>query len=105
MKDMENLTIPQLRAKYSSIESKIPTVWLTYERAGVELAQDLSFGHWDITDAELYRVITLVELRVPGLHITQHLDNRFAFMGLYPHIMKPFDIKPETIIKDINHEH
>lgn len=93
---MEKLTIIELTAKYSGIEDKIPSVWETYEKAGIELAQDLSFGHWDIKEPELYRVISLVQLRVPRLRITQHLDNKFAYMGLYPHIHKPIDIVPEN---------
>lgn len=92
---MENLTRLQLSKKYENIEDKIPSSWETYEKAGIELAQDLSFGHWDIRDAELYRVISLVSTRVPGLRITQHLDSKFSFMGLYPHTQKADNIFPE----------
>lgn len=92
---MEDLNIKDLEIKYSNIEDKIPAVWKTYEEAGIELAQDLSFGHWDISSSELYRVISLVSCRVRGLGITQHLDPQFGFMGLYPERMKRFDITPD----------
>ena len=92
---MEDLNIKDLEAKYSNIEDKIPSVWKTYEEAGIELAQDLSFGHWDINSSELYRVISLVSLRVRDLKITQHLDPQFGFMGLYPERMKGHDVFPD----------
>jgi|TARA_R110000822_G_scaffold82467_3_gene195080 hypothetical protein len=92
---LEELTRPQLELKYRCIEDKIPSFWATWEEAGINLAQDLSFGHWDITESELYRVITLVSLRVKGIKITQHLDPKHAWKGLYPHAMKPFDITPD----------
>ena len=91
---MENLTIEQLVEKYRNIEDKIPAKWESYEKAGIELAQDLSFGHWDIRESELYRVICLIETRVPGLRIHQHCDPNFSFMGLYPHIQKSYNILP-----------
>jgi hypothetical protein len=80
---METLSIEEIRLKYENIEDKIPTIWKSYEEAGRELAQDL-FIHWDITEPEIYRVVCLIEMRVLGLRITQHLDRRFAYMGLYP---------------------
>lgn len=94
---IEELTETELAKKYDNIEDKIPSVWPTYEAAGINLAQDLSFGHWDIKHPELYRVIALVSTRVRGLNITQHLDSKFSFMGLYPHTQKTYDIKPETL--------
>jgi hypothetical protein len=94
--NMERLDIKDLEIKYSNIEDKIPFVWKTYEEAGIELAQDLSYGHWDVSSGELYRVISLVSLRVRDLKITHHLDPQFAFMGLYPERMKRFDIDPDV---------
>jgi hypothetical protein len=94
---MEELTIDQLKEKYSKIEDKIPSVWPNYEKAGIELAQDLSYGHWNIKDPELIRVISLVELEVNGLSIAQHIYEPFSFAGLYPHKMKAYDINPEIL--------
>jgi len=88
------LSVLELALKYGSIESKIPSIWPTYETAGIELAQDLLY-HWSISHSELIRVIALLETRVVGLKLSQHIDNRFAFAGLYPHIMSPLNIKPE----------
>jgi len=88
------LTIQQLKEKYSRIEEKIPSQWKSFEKAGTELAQDICFL-WDISDSELIRVIALVEMRAPGLKISQHIDNRFAVCGLYPHIQKAYNIEPE----------
>ena len=86
---MNKLTIEEIQEKYRDIEDKIPSVWPDYEKAGVELAQDIVY-HWNIQEGELIRVIALVEIKVPGLNITQHIDNRFAFAGLYPFKMKHF---------------
>ena len=94
---LERLTRQELEAKYANIESKIPSFWKTWEEAGINLAQDLSFGHWDISEDELYRVISLVSQRVKGIKITQHLDPKWAYKGLYPHLMKPFDITPDIL--------
>ena len=77
-------------------DQKIHTIWNTWEIAGIELAQDLVY-HWDINDDELYRVICLVSIRVRGLKITQHLDQRFSYKGLYPEIQKSYNIKPDNI--------
>jgi hypothetical protein len=93
--EKEELTEAELSSKYGDIESKIPSFWATWEDAGVNLAQDLSFGHWDIRDNELYRVISLVSIRVQSIKITQHLDPKFSFQGLYPEIMKPLGIEPD----------
>lgn len=94
---LERLTRQELEDKYRNIEDKIPSFWKTWEEAGINLAQDLSFGHWDISEDELYRVISLVSQRVKGVKITQHLDPKWAYKGLYPHIMKPFDITPDVM--------
>jgi len=90
------LSILELREKYKNIEEKIPNIWPNYESVGIELAQDILY-HWDITDPILYRTISLVSSYCPGLQITQHLDPRFSFMGLYPHIMKKFDVSGNEI--------
>ena len=84
---MESLTVEQVIEKYKNIEEKIPSLFKNYEEAGVNLAQDLCF-HWDVTDHELIRIISLLEIRVPGLMINQHVDRKFAFAGLYPNIIK-----------------
>lgn len=91
VREFEEVKWEWIIKKYSRIEDKIPSVWKTYEEAGIELAQDLSYGYWDVQDPELYRVISLVSYRVKGLRITQHLDPKFSFMGLYPEMMKPLD--------------
>lgn len=91
---MEQLSIEQLKEKYDNIEDKIPSNFATYEEAGVKIAQDLCY-HWDVKDAELIRVISLIELRVKNLKITQHIQPMFAFAGLYPSRMKVFNITPE----------
>jgi hypothetical protein len=88
------LTEKEISDKYSNIEEKIPSVWPNYESAGIEMAQDLCFIR-DAREPELYRVACLLQSRVPGLKLSQHLDSRFAFQGLYPHVMKTFNIKPE----------
>jgi len=91
---MEQLTEKQINDKYSNIEDKIPSIWPTYEAAGKEMAQDLCFT-WDAKEPELYRVACLLDGYVRGLNLSKHLDQRYAFQGLYPHIMKPLNIKPE----------
>ena len=93
------LTIKELREKYGDIENKIPSVWKDYEVAGIELAQDICFT-WDISDAELIRVIALIALRVAGmgkssLDLSNHINRDFSFCGLYPNIIKTYNIKPE----------
>lgn len=73
--------------KYRDIESKIPAVWPTWEAAALELTQDIAV-FWDISDGELIRVITLMEIRVREFRQNQHINPMFAFIGLYPHMMK-----------------
>jgi len=92
---MEKLTSEELNKKYENIEDKIPVIWDNYEAAGIELAQDLSFDHWDISNAEMIRVISLVSIRVPGLQISQHINPMFTYKGLYPEIMKEINIWPD----------
>ena len=83
-------TLEDIKHKYFGIEYKIPGVWPTYQEAGVELAQDLLF-HWNIQDAELIRIIALVEMR-SDVSITKHVDPMYAFAGLYPHVMRKLDV-------------
>ncbi len=59
------------------------------------MQQDLIY-HWDIIDAELYRVISLIGIRTKSNVLNKHLDNRFSYLGLYPEILKPFNILPEN---------
>ncbi len=85
----------ELSAKYGGIEDKIPGTWPTYDEAGGELARDIAFL-WDIRDNELIRVIALVSIRCPGLRISNHIDRRFSFAGLYPERMRDLShIKPD----------
>ena len=89
----------EILEKYSNIEDKIPSVWSDYEKAGIELAQDIVF-EWDIKDSEMIRVIALIEMRVAGMGrpkfgLSEHIYTPFAFAGLYPERMKVFDEKPE----------
>jgi hypothetical protein len=95
----KELTEKELTEKYSNIEYKIPSVWKTYEEAGINLAQDLAFT-WDVSNGELIRVIALMEIRCKGLNINHHIDQRYSYAGLYPHIMKSFDILPD-VNKDV----
>ncbi len=88
------LTIEQIKEKYSDIENKIPEKWETYEKAGIELAQDLLY-HWDISDFELIRIISLIDNYTKGLCLYKHINPMYSYLGLYPHVMKKFDIKPD----------
>lgn len=96
----QELTEVELTEKYSNIEDKIPSIWKTYEDAGVNLAQDIAFT-WDIRSGELIRVIALMEIRVNGLKVSQHIDSRFAYAGLYPEKMRAFNILPDGIDTEI----
>ena len=88
---MNKLTLNELREKYVSIEDKVPSIWKTYKDVGIELAQDLS-DHWDITDFELYRVISLIS-GYSGISLIKHLDPKFSVMGLYPSTIKKINIE------------
>ncbi len=97
------MTTQELRAKYSGIEEKIPSVWPDYEKAAIELAQDVSTV-WDIKDAELIRVLALVDMRIAGMgkpsfNLAKHIYAPFAFAGLYPNIQRSYDITPDLPIK------
>lgn len=93
------MTVKEIQEKYRNIEDKIPSVWPDYEKAGIELSQDILY-HWNIQEGELIRVIALIEMRVPGLSISQHIDPSFAFCGLYPERMRKFDFDPNSNISD-----
>lgn len=95
---MADFTETLLHEKYSNIESKIPSIWETYEKAGIELAQDI-YKTWNISDPELIRVISLLEIKVKGLKISQHIHLMYSFAGLYPIIQKSYDIMPDVIKK------
>jgi hypothetical protein len=93
------MNIKEIAQKYANIEDKIPQVWPDYERAGIELAQDIA-TEWDIMDSELIRVIALVEMRMAGMSkprfgLSSHIYQPFSFAGLYPERMKVLNIKPE----------
>lgn len=84
----------ELYDKYRNIEDKIPSVWETYEKAGIELAIDIR-DEWNIEDPELIRVISLMDIRVRGLDLVNHINPMLSFCGLYPEKMKQFNIPPE----------
>jgi hypothetical protein len=92
---MKELTIEEIIEKYRDIEDKIPSVWPDYPTAGQELARDIAI-HWDISEGELIRVISLMEIRVPEFHQNQHINSMFAFAGLYPERMRTFNIQPDS---------
>jgi len=52
-----------------------------------------------ITDPETIRQIALYSIETGDDEITRKIKNEFAFVGLYPHIMKPFNIMPEKLKK------
>ena len=83
----KELTIEEITEKYREIEDKIPSIWSDYPTAGKELAQDILY-HWDISEAELIRVISLLEIRVSWLRISQHINPNFAVYG---------EISPEMV--------
>jgi hypothetical protein len=101
----KSLTEKEISEKYSNIEDKIPSVWEDFEKAGIELAQDL-IDVWDISDAELIRVIALVGIRVRRndrrIDLSNHVNPMLMYHGLYPEIMKTFKIKPEVHTTWIN---
>ena len=94
------MTIEEISYKYENIESKIPLIWKDWEAAGVSLAQDL-WDKWDIKNSELIRVISLVGIRVKtstgkSLNLSDHIDSKFAFAGLYPSVEKIYNVFPES---------
>ena len=97
---MKNLTIEELEEKYGNIEDKVPSVFKDYNEVSIKMQQDLCCT-WDIRNAELYRVISLVGIRTHSGILNKHLDLRFSYIGLYPEIMKPFNILPEKYNKEL----
>lgn len=93
---MRDLTIEEIVTKYANIEDKIPTVWPTWEEAGVNLAQDI-YDKWDIREGELIRVIALMGIRVNGLKLYDHINPMFSFTGLYPEMQRSYNIHPDPI--------
>lgn len=53
-----------------------------------------------ITDAETIRQIALYSMKTGDCSLNNKIRKEFEYCGLYPHIMKTFDILPE--IKNIN---
>jgi hypothetical protein len=93
--------IAEIKKKYENIEDKIPSVWPDYEKAAIEIAQDVA-TEWDIKDPEMIRVLALVDRRIAGMgkpsfNLSKHIYAPFAFAGLYPERMKTFNILPENI--------
>jgi hypothetical protein len=98
------MTEKEISEKYADIEDKIPSIWKTYEEAGINLAKDLlengpfsNFEKWGVCDGELIRVISLLMIRVPSLDLSGHINQMFAFAGLYPERMKAFNIVPDKL--------
>ncbi len=87
---MNSLSEKEISLKYENLELKIPGVWPDWEKAGVELAQDL-WCTWQVTDGELIRVIALVAMRVKGLNLSKHINPAFAYAGLYPERIRNLD--------------
>lgn len=87
------MTEKEVAEKYANIEDKIPSIWPTWEKAGIELAQDIVYL-WDIKHHELIRVISAVSSYVRGLNIIQHIDPNpiYQLSGLYPHRIRKIDI-------------
>jgi hypothetical protein len=93
--------IAEIKKKYENIEDKIPSMWPDYEKAAIELAQDVA-TEWDIKDSEMIRVLALVDMRIAGMgkpsfNLSKHIYAPFAFAGLYPERMKTFNILPDNI--------
>jgi hypothetical protein len=87
------MTIQEIHTKFSNIEEKIPSVFSSYQEAGIQLAQALLY-HWDISDNEIIRVIALIGIHT-NIDLSNHINSMFAFVGLYPTIQNIFNIKPE----------
>lgn len=87
------MTIQEIHTKFSNIEEKIPSVFSSYQEAGIQLAQAL-IDHWDISDNEIIRVIALIGIH-SNIDLSNHIKPMFAFAGLYPTIQKIYNIKPE----------
>jgi hypothetical protein len=102
---MKELTEAEIAEKYSNIEDKIPSVWKTFEEAGINLAQDIACT-WDVRNGELIRVLSLIDMRMAGagkpnrFNLTKHINPMFAYAGLYPERMKSFNILPDGILED-----
>lgn len=97
---MKNLTIEELEEKYGNIEDKVPSVFKDYNEVSIKMQQDLCCT-WDIRNAELYRVISLVAQYTNDSVLYKHLDLRFSYTGLYPHVQKSFNILPEEYDKEL----
>ena len=97
---MKDLTIEELEEKYSNIEDKVPSIFKDYNEVLLQIQQDL-YCTWNINNSELYRVISLVGIKTKSNVLYKHLDNRFSYMGLYPHRMISYDkIVAENITKE-----
>jgi hypothetical protein len=97
----KELTLEEMTAKWSNIEEKVPSTWPNWEKAGVELAQDLCYT-WNIREGELIRVIALVSIRCRmesgiSLCLHDHIDPMFAYAGLYPEMQRYHTILPEGV--------
>lgn len=94
------MTTQEIKEKYSNIEDKIPSIWPDYEKAAIELAQDVA-AEWDIKDSELIRVLALVDMRIAGMgkpsfNLAKHIYTPFAF-AVYPERMKRLNILPDNV--------
>lgn len=87
--------IELIKEKYCNIEDKISSVFKDYKQVGAEMAIDL-MDVWNISDFELIRNISLVNSYTGGVYnLDKHIDKTFAFAGLYPHVIKSFNISPD----------
>ncbi len=94
---MIELTIEEIYTKYKNIESKIPSIFKTYELAGIELSKDILF-HYNIRNGEIIRVMSIINYSQKiKFNFSEHIDNKFSFAGLYPHIQKVHNIYPDAI--------
>lgn len=94
------MTETELGKKYKNINTKIPSVWPTFEDAGIELAQEV-FMMWNIKNSDLILALSTIDCALAGqgklgLNLSEHIDSKFAFVGLYPMVQAEYDIKPEV---------
>ena len=71
------------------------------EELTIDVEKIRSLPNGSVTDAETIRQIAMWSIRNPNDNdLVYRIKPSLTFVGLYPHIMKPYNIIPEEYKKD-----
>lgn len=91
------MTLKEIRNKYIDIEDKIPSIFKSYDDAGIQMAQDICM-YWDIDDYAIIRVMSLIDIYTNRKYnLCKHMNRMLTYAALYPTVQKVHNEYPEYV--------